>query len=417
MGDVYVKKLCNFIQRVHTIMHVADVFFDDDYNEPEELTSDERTVLRNSDGRYPLANFCVKGEASPVVLRRLLKKHKPGIFSVQDAIIEAVKRGSAECITLLYNYASEHESLSSAWQQRFGIVTQLCKSNASAACRDAVWKGNAKLPEGDKLSFYSFAENYTSNGFYSALVDLFSTAASAADGDTYWEMLGASIHGTIDTPSLEKLMALHNRFPPANDKQVVDVVLASDNAAVTVLTALASSRDIASYVTPAVVAGLLVRDDITAVNLLAECGVDFSAHAEAALDNTPEDMPRGKVFAYLDSLCDGRFARALAQEERLQLKTRRFSIVDRDTLLEKKKIPNQGTLTVMFNFATRQQIITNQNDKCMAMTITNFSDLNDIEVLRLAADRFVALKGNPALVEGVTMRLKKATLPFGKPKE
>jgi hypothetical protein len=72
----------------------------------------------------------------------------------------------------------------------------------------------------------------------------------------------------------------------------------------------------------------------------------------------------------------------------------RFSLVGPDILAETLPLPSGGKLTLMFNFATRQQIITTQEQSGTALQVVPFAGVENPEAIERAAQKFIDLGGD-----------------------
>lgn len=78
----------------------------------------------------------------------------------------------------------------------------------------------------------------------------------------------------------------------------------------------------------------------------------------------------------------------------------RFALVTKDTLAEIQELPEGGRLTILFNFALRQQMVVMQVPDLppSAPTITNFDDIKNHQAIVAAGDKLVALGGDAQAV-------------------
>lgn len=85
------------------------------------------------------------------------------------------------------------------------------------------------------------------------------------------------------------------------------------------------------------------------------------------------------------------------QEEHQQRKKleENFTLAGDHTLVETCDLPGKGQLQIMFNFATRQQIVALRNEAMLsAPAIVRFDDVGDQGAIDVAAARFAVLGGN-----------------------
>lgn len=78
----------------------------------------------------------------------------------------------------------------------------------------------------------------------------------------------------------------------------------------------------------------------------------------------------------------------------------RFALVTKDTLAEIQELPDGGRLTILFNFALRQQMVMMQTPDLpsSAPAITNFDDIKNHQAIVAAGDKLIALGGDAQAV-------------------
>lgn len=78
----------------------------------------------------------------------------------------------------------------------------------------------------------------------------------------------------------------------------------------------------------------------------------------------------------------------------------RFALVTKDTLAEIQELPDGARLTILFNFALRQQMVVMQTPDLppSAPAITNFDDIKNHQAIVAAGDKLIALGGDAQAV-------------------
>ena len=78
----------------------------------------------------------------------------------------------------------------------------------------------------------------------------------------------------------------------------------------------------------------------------------------------------------------------------------RFALITKDTLAEIQELPEGGRLTILFNFALRQQMVVMQTPDLppSAPAITNFDDIKNHQAIVAAGEKLIALGGDAQIV-------------------
>jgi hypothetical protein len=146
------------------------------------------------------------------------------------------------------------------------------------------------------------------------------------------------------------------------------------------------------------------------IDHLISKNADLAAHGGSLLMKLREKNPQSPVMDYLDRA----HQKALAQKEKCRLEQERFSLSGSEILVETLPLPSGGTLTILFNFATRQQIIVVQDSHAAkqksSFRVVNFSDIENYEAVERAAKKLVELGGDARAVENCS-RIRKNTFP------
>lgn len=141
------------------------------------------------------------------------------------------------------------------------------------------------------------------------------------------------------------------------------------------------------------------------LDFLVQRTPDFSVRGHDVLSELRRRYTNAPLAGYLEELIAA--AEFKSEEESLraeeeQREKERFSLPAPHTLAEKMPLPSGGTLTVLFNFSTRQQIFLAETaGRPAAPAIVNFSDIESRDAIRRAGERIVAMKGDAQAVEEV----------------
>jgi hypothetical protein len=130
------------------------------------------------------------------------------------------------------------------------------------------------------------------------------------------------------------------------------------------------------------------------LDYLLSKGADLAAYGQIVLDRFRERNPHLPAIDYLD----GFYQAAVERRERNRLQKERFSLAGPETLAEILPLPSGGTLTILFNFATRQQIILVQEKPSSrekpSLQVINFSDVENYDAVERAAQKLIELGGD-----------------------
>jgi hypothetical protein len=124
-----------------------------------------------------------------------------------------------------------------------------------------------------------------------------------------------------------------------------------------------------------------------------------------------EKNHQAPAIDYLDRL----YQKAVEQKEKQRLQQERFSLVGTEALAETLPLPGGGTLTLLFNFATRQQIImvkeTSLSKDFSSVQVINFADVENYDAIERAGQKLIELGGDAKVVSASRRGGGKSTFP------
>lgn len=130
-------------------------------------------------------------------------------------------------------------------------------------------------------------------------------------------------------------------------------------------------------------------------HLLAKPALDLAAYGHLVVARLREKAPQTGAAEYVQE----RYAALREKQERAQLQQERFTLAAPDTLAEAVPLPTGGVLTMLFNFATRQQIImVREKGAEPSVRIVNFADVESASAIDNAAKKLIELGGDAKVV-------------------
>jgi hypothetical protein len=355
-------------------------------------------------------------------VRYLLDNYFPAAGIIQDAIIAAVQTKSPELLQILYDYCGKQNAdFYKDWKASFGLFTATANAG-SKECWEIVWAGNKDLPNSLQIDEKSIARILVENSYSEGCCDFLEKKVKAGDTRVFLEALKAALDQSspLSTDMFLTVVREAKRFPEARPELGEALItVAGAGSLKKVQHLLASGIPINHRAFDAAAR----KGHLEIVEYLVSKGANVELLAPELLPELVKSMgPGHEMVLYLDNFCDGHYRREFeaAEEKRKSLEEKRkefesFTLVGKDTLSEIKTLPNGGTLTILFNFTTRQQMIMVQDNTgkqpSMALQVINFSDIENAEAVELAAQRFIALDGDPKIA-GEPIRLKKSIFPL-----
>ncbi len=142
------------------------------------------------------------------------------------------------------------------------------------------------------------------------------------------------------------------------------------------------------------------RQDMVDYLLSKGAAADLTAYGSEIIEKLRENSAPASAVLYMEGL----YEKTIVRQNNVKQEEKRFSLVGPDILAETLPLPSGGTLTLMFNFATRQQIVTTQESSGAALQVVSFSAIEDPEAIERAAQKFIELGGDPKKTETPKIR-------------
>lgn len=129
--------------------------------------------------------------------------------------------------------------------------------------------------------------------------------------------------------------------------------------------------------------------------------IDFSMHGENLITELQSSGVTNKYIGWLKKK-----TAAATAEKRLQSMQEKYTVVDRHTLSETKRVNDTLTLTTLFNFSSGQQTTIARDGEHLAVTVTDFADISNVAYLDNMRARLAALGGD---TDSATLHKNKLT--------
>jgi hypothetical protein len=328
----------------------------------------------------------------------------------QAVIIEAIKNRSVGALKFIYEGVGKKTPIFyDTWKQSFGVFTAASEVK-SKECWDIVLAGNDALPLRLRTSSGDIAEIAVNHDFPEAYNEILGKKAGPDDGGVFERAMRAAVKKS--PAAMHGVLRWRDRFHGA-PTILADLFceVAAEGKISKAEMFLGAGVDV-NHGKGLALKAAANNGRLELVKFLVEKGADVQAYGP---DLIPALLNGGSaqwdVGRYLDSFFDGRYqkdqiaAKGKADENKI------FALAGTDTLAEKKPLPFGGTLTILFNFALRQQTVIAQDatakKESMALQVINFSDIEN-EALDRAAKKFIEMGGDPQMTEA--LKIKKTGL-------
>ncbi|MCE9507351.1 MAG: hypothetical protein K8R48_03405 [Alphaproteobacteria bacterium] len=371
-----------------------------------------RYILDNND-TYNLDNSHFKKAISEAVQNRSTEALKL-IYEyrgwdagyTQAVIITAIKNKSTGALKLIYESVGKKESaFYDTWKQSFGVFTAASEVK-SKECWDIVLAGNDALPPRLRTLPEDIAEIAVNHGFPEAYNEILGKKAGPDDTIFFEKAMKAAVQKS--PVAMHNVLWWKDRFHGAPTVMADVLCKVAAEGKISMAEMLLGAGVDVNHGKGRALKAAANNGQLEMVRFLVEKGADVRAYGGdliPALFNGSD--PQLAVAQYLDSFFDGRYRRAHIEEGAKADENKNFALAGSDTLAEKKPLPFGGTLTILFNFALRQQTVIAQDatakKESMALQVINFSDIEN-EALDRAAKKFVELGGDPKMTEELKIR-------------
>jgi ankyrin repeat protein len=362
---------------------------------------------------------CVESNHDKCIRFLIENGHRYGLTAddVKTALLTAVRRNSIASLKAILdtgnkeNYLDRNEGYSTSWRAKESLLLDALETAAEAKAEDAwdalvAWNFGLNTAHRLRLRDNQIVRIAVKQKFGAALGEmldetnanapaLFADALSIAS-DTSAEHVKFVLQFFEASPETHKTLnhALA-RAAAEGSKERVNLLLAKG-----------ANIDHGNGET----LWLAVHNNrFEMIDHLLSRGADLAAYGDALLMKLREKNPQSPVMDYLDRI----HQKALAQKEKRRLEQERFSLAGPETLAETLPLPSGGTLTLLFNFATRQQIIVVQENPAAkqkaSFQVINFADIENHEAVERAGKKLIELGGDAKAVENA--KLKKNIFP------
>ena len=327
--------------------------------------------------------------------------YKIGTAQVQEAIITAIRHKSADALRSIYGFCKEQgPEFYASWQQSFGVFTAVAEVK-SKECWEIVRAGNEALPSHLKISLPDIAKIAVGQSFYEGC-DEFLANVDPAEDAVFEKALKTAV-AKESSKMLETVLRWKDRFDGANQalgETLCEVAAQkegrSGKAAAEIL--MKHGADV-NYDSGRPLRIAAKNSLLPMAEFLVSKGADVQTHGPALIKellSAHGDQAPSPMVIYLDGFFDGACQKAYEENKR-------FALVDKDTLAERKQLPSGGMLTLLFNFSTRQQMVMAQDNtgkkEALALQVVNFAEIENPEAVERAAQKFIELGGDPKVAE------------------
>jgi len=346
-------------------------------------------------------------------VRYILDNYSPAAGAVQAAIVAAVGAKAPAILQTLYDYCGKQGAgFYKNWEQSFGLFTATSRAR-SQECWEIVWAGNEALPENLRMPHKDIAEILVREGFSGGYGDFLEKKTPPGETAVFVAALQEALKQSADM--LHCVVWWGYRFPearPALEAALVGQAAAGNTDKVRVL--LESGRVSVNAENSCAFRAAARKGHLEVVEYMVSRGANVELLAPALLPELCGSLgPGNEMLLYLDGFCDGRYRREFGVAEEKRKENERFALVDNDTLAETKKLPAGGSLTILFNFTTRQQMVMAEKKdgthESLALQVINFADIENTGTVVRAAKKFIQLGGDPKMVE--EPRFKRSIFP------
>ncbi|MCE9507346.1 MAG: hypothetical protein K8R48_03380 [Alphaproteobacteria bacterium] len=363
---------------------------------------------------------CVEANHDKCIRFLIENGHRYGLTAddVKIALLTAVRHNSIASLKTILdignkeNYLDRTEGYSTGWRSRDSLLLDALETAAEVKSEDA-WDAlvawNATLDSGHRLrlrdsQIVRFAVKQKFSAALGEMLDGTNKNAPAVFADAL------SIASETSAEHVKFVLQFFDPSPETH--KTLNQALAraaAEGAKERVNLLLAKGADV-NHGNGETLWLAVHNNRFEMIDHLLSKGADMAAYGDALLMKLREKNPQSPVMDYLDRV----HQKALAQKEKRRLEQERFSLAGPETLAETLPLPSGGTLTLLFNFATRQQIIVVQENPAAkqksSFQVINFSDIENYEAIDRAGKKLIELGGDAKAVETCS-RIRKNTFP------
>jgi hypothetical protein len=324
------------------------------------------------------------------------------------ALLSAIRHQSINSLKIILSAAGK-EGYLKEWRSRESLALEMLEAAAEIKSKEAwdvVQEWNARPDTAYRPYDWQIIKIIVRLKFDPALRDmfdrdgvnkgsLFADALGAASGQST-EHIKFALQYVVDSHAAQKaLSSALDRAAADGSKERVDLFLAKGAAI---------DHDNGEALWQAI-----YNSRFEMVDHLLSKGADLAAYGHLLVTRLREKNPQLPAIDYLDRL----YQKAVEQKEKRRLQEERFSLAGPETLAETLPLPSGGTLTLLFNFATRQQIIMVQekslSKELSSFQVINFADIENHDAIERAAQKLIELGGDAKAV--TASRRGKSTFP------
>jgi len=362
---------------------------------------------------------CVESNHDKCIRFLIENGHRYGLTAddVKTALLTAVRRNSIASLKAILdtgnkeNYLDRNEGYSTSWRAKESLLLDALETAAEAKAEDAwdalvAWNFGLNTAHRLRLRDNQIVRIAVKQKFGAALGEMLDETNANAPA-----LFADALSIASDTSAEHVKFVLQFFEPSPETHKTLNQALARAAAEgskerVNLLLAKGANIDHGNGET----LWLAVHNNrFEMIDHLLSRGADLAAYGDALLMKLREKNPQSPVMDYLDRI----HQKALAQKEKRRLEQERFSLAGPETLAETLPLPSGGTLTLLFNFATRQQIIVVQENPAAkqkaSFQVINFADIENHEAVERAAKKLIELGGDAKAVENA--KLKKNIFP------